>query len=59
MAKLSEMVAKWRETRSLTLATDICREISNYYIFIDGKVGAENVGRIYERPEATYNKEQK
>lgn len=55
--KLSEALEKWRETRSLTLATDICREISNHYIFADSKDGDAKVGIIYERETVSYDGE--
>lgn len=53
---MSEQLAKWRETRSLTIATDICRELSNHYTFKDSKDGNKKVGVVYEREDTPYTR---
>ena len=54
---LSELLEKWRETRSITVATDICRELSNHYVFKASKDGDKKVGVIYERKTVAYDGE--
>ena len=54
---LSELLEKWRETRSITVATDICRELSNHYTFKASKNGDAKVGVIFERETVSYDGE--